>query len=145
MIRNWYCSLQSIIQIVGMYARASDVNQWLLTAAPWNSPTIGGITFPCLRDFPGCQSARLLTEPPEDFSISHEPFTLPDTLAPLDDLSRPVSATSERPLNEEPEDARSSTYLDVPERPMELPLDDFPVTEPAVIDSTLMLEPLEVE
>lgn len=106
---------------------------------------ICGITFRRLRDFPSCQSARLLTEPPEDFSISHEPFTLPDTLAPLEDLSRPVSATSERPLNDEPEDARSSTYLVVPETPMELPLDAFPVTEPAVIDSTRMLEPLEVE
>lgn len=108
-------------------------------------PYIWGYNLPETAGFPGCQSARLLTEPPEDFSISHEPFTLPDTLAPLDDLSIPVSATRERPLKDEPEDARSSTYLDVPESPIELPLDDFPVTEPAVIDSTLMLEPLEVE
>ncbi|HAB40790.1 MAG TPA: hypothetical protein DCE24_02935 [Porphyromonadaceae bacterium] len=30
---------QIIVQIVGMYARTSDGNQWFLTAAPGNSPT----------------------------------------------------------------------------------------------------------
>lgn len=91
-----------------------------------------------------CQSAELLTEPPDDFETSQFPVTLPLTLPPLDALSLPRAALSELALSDAPDEALKSTISDSPESCMLAPLDDEDSTSVALMPETVMLAPLDV-